>query len=138
MPAIASDADSKQEQKGSGVGSVASILPPVYSFKSKDFKHANITLDGKRKPWKPLKQILAQEQGLEWPEGAVSYSSLDAPTSFKPAKKYADLSGLEAPYTDPQTKLHYASGEEFTEIRRLQSDIIQGYLSLRKANNLIP
>lgn len=133
MPSV--DAESKQEQKGSGGGSVSSITPPVYTFKNKDFQHANVTADGKRKPWKPLKQIIAQEQSLPWPDSAVTYSSLDAPPSFKPAKKYADLSGLEAPYTDPQTKLNYATGEEFTEIRRLQSDIIQGYLSLRKANS---
>jgi INO80 complex subunit C len=33
---------------------------------------------------------------------------------------------LPAPYTDPQTRLHFASAEEFAEIRRLPSDIIQG------------
>lgn len=111
-------------------------VEPVYTFKNKNYQHSNIT-DGKKKPWKTLKQILAQEQSLPWPDSAITYSSLDAPPSFKPAKKYSDVSGLEALYTDPQTKLNYCSTEEFNEIRRLPSDIIQGYLALRKANTLL-
>ena len=103
-----------------------------FVFKNPDFKHANI-VGGKKKPWKTLKQILTAEQSLSWPEEAVTYSSLEAPPSFTPAKKYSDLSGLEAAYTDPQTKLHYACSEEFAEIRRLPSDILEGYLALRKA-----
>jgi hypothetical protein len=39
--------------------------------------------------------------------------------------------GLPALYTDPQTRLHYASTEEFAEIRRLPSDIIQGRMPQR-------
>jgi len=79
---------------------------PNYSFKNVDFQHLNIS-NGKKKPWKTLKQVLSQEQSLVWPE------------------------------SDPQTKLHYASTEEFQEIRRLPSDIVQGYLTLRKANALL-
>ena len=52
----------------------------------------------------------------------------------RPDKKYSDISGLEAAYTDPQTKLNYACAEEFSEIRKLPSDIVEGYLTLRKAN----
>lgn len=64
-------------------------------------------------------------------------NSLNAPPSLKPAKKYSDISGLEAPYTDPQTKLHYHNAEEFRIIRTLPSDIIQGYLALRGATNIV-
>ena len=53
---------------------------------------------------------------------------------LRPDKKYSDISGLEAAYTDPQTKLNYACAEEFSEIRKLPSDIVEGYLTLRKAN----
>lgn len=67
----------------------------------------------------------------------VADSSLNAPPSLKPAKKYSDISGLEAPYTDPQTKLHYRNAEEFRIIRTLPSDIIQGYLALRGATNIV-
>ena len=105
-----------------------------FVFKNPNFKHSNI-VGGKKKPWRTLKQILAAEQSVSWPEEAVTYSSIEAPPSFTPAKKYSDLSGLEAAYTDPQTKLHYACAEEFAEIRKLPSDILEGYLALRKAKH---
>jgi INO80 complex subunit C len=54
---------------------------------------------------------------LPWPEDAVHFGSIDAPTSFLPAKKYSDISGLEAKYTDPQTRMNYAAAEEFKVIR---------------------
>lgn len=40
---------------------------------------------------------------------------------------------LQAPYTDPRTKLRYANAEVFKLIRSLPEDTIQGYLSLRNA-----
>ena len=104
-----------------------------FVFKNPNFKHSNI-VGVKKKPWKTLKQILSAEQCLTWPEDAVTYSSLEAPPSFRPSKKYSDISGIESPYTDPQTKLNYACSEEFAEIRKLPSDIVEGYLALRKAN----
>ena len=107
--------------------------PDQPSFKNKNFEHSN-KVGTKKKAWRTLKQILATEQALPWPQDAVTYSTIDAPPSFRPAKKYSDISGLAAPYTDPQTKLNYAVAEEFTEIRKLPSDIVQGYLTLRKAN----
>ena len=103
-----------------------------FVFKNPNFKHSNI-VGVKKKPWKTLKQILSAEQCLTWPDEAVTYSSLEAPPSFRPSKKYSDISGIESPYTDPQTKLNYACSEEFAEIRKLPSDIVEGYLALRKA-----
>ena len=57
----------------------------------------SVVISGKKRQWKGLKQIIAQE-ALE-PTQSVSYNSIDAPPSFKPAKKYSDISGLEANYT---------------------------------------
>ncbi|XP_054268933.1 INO80 complex subunit C [Macrosteles quadrilineatus] len=91
----------------------------------------------KKKTYRTLKQIISQEKSLPWPPDAVTYSSIGAPPSFRPAKKYSDISGLSAKYTDPQTKLYYALAEEFSTVRNLPSDIIAGYLSLRGANNPI-
>ena len=54
-------------------------------------------------------------QSLPWP--SLHFASIDAPPSFLPAKKYSDVSGLEAKYTDPQTKLNYANADEFKVIR---------------------
>uniref|UniRef100_T1GQ28 Vps72/YL1 C-terminal domain-containing protein n=1 Tax=Megaselia scalaris TaxID=36166 RepID=T1GQ28_MEGSC len=87
---------------------------------------------GKKKVWKGLKQILQTEKMLPWPEDAVTYSSLNPPPSFFPAKKYSDISGLIAPYTDPTTKLHYHNAEEFATVKQLPMDLTAGYLALRE------
>ena len=82
---------------------------------------------------KTLKQILAQEKIQLWPPGSVQYGNIDAPPSFVPAKKYSDVLGLQAKYTDPQTRLQFATAAEFACIRSLPNDIVQGYLILRNA-----
>lgn len=38
-------------------------------------------------------------------------------------------------YTDPHTHLRYAEAEEYQTIQTLPSDIVSGYLTLRKALN---
>jgi INO80 complex subunit C len=93
-------------------------------------------ISGKKRLWKPLKQILTQEMtDNSTTEGSKSnYGSIDAPPSFKPAKKYSDISGLEANYTDPHTKLNYFNVVEFKVIKKLPSDLVAGYLTLRRAN----
>jgi len=64
-------------------------------------------------------------------------SSINAPPSFKPNKKYSDLSGFVSPYTDPTSKLQYSTAEEFRIIQSFPSDIVSGYLALRRAQTLI-
>lgn len=64
-------------------------------------------------------------------------SSINAPPSFVPAKKYSDISGLIAPYTDPMSKLHYHNSEEFVTVRNLPSDLTAGYLALRGASSIV-
>ncbi|XP_063698308.1 INO80 complex subunit C [Culicoides brevitarsis] len=91
----------------------------------------------KKRVWKSLKQILQTERSLKWPEEAVTYSSLNPPPSFKPPKKYSDISGLIAYYTDPQTKLHYHNSEEYQTIKTLPSDLTAGYLALRGATSIV-
>eukprot|EP00850_Spirogloea_muscicola_P017368 SM000148S01045 [mRNA] locus=s148:367098:368198:+ [translate_table: standard] len=50
-----------------------------------------------------------------------------------PAKKYCDLTGFEAPYMDPKTKLRYCNVETFKLARSLPDEMVQGFLSIRKA-----
>ena len=45
---------------------------------------------------------------------------------------------LQAKYTDPHTKLRYATPDEYQRLRSLPSDIVAGYLALRKANPAVP
>ncbi|ELU09067.1 hypothetical protein CAPTEDRAFT_121867, partial [Capitella teleta] len=110
-------------------------------FKNPNFVHS-AKGSGKRGPghrtWKTLKQIVASERAYPRKADDTSYESLDAPPSFIPAKKYSDLSGLPSNYTDPQTKLRYHNADEFSRIKMLPSDIVSGYLALRKANSAVP
>lgn len=110
-------------------------------FKNPNFVHSAIggaAAGKKNRTWKNLKQILAAEKALPWKATDPNYCTIDAPPSMKPAKKYSDISGLPANYTDPQTKLRFASTEEFSYIRQLPTDVVTGYLALRKAPCIVP
>ncbi|XP_032813357.1 INO80 complex subunit C isoform X1 [Petromyzon marinus] len=115
---------------------VSKALP----FKNPSFTHSGLGGMGVRKSrvWKNLKQIIAAERSMNWSPDDATYSNIDAPPSFKPAKKYSDLSGLPASYTDPQSKLHFSNAEEFSQVRTLPMDIVSGYLALRKATSIVP
>lgn len=86
------------------------------------------TAKSKPRVWKSLKQVVTAER-LQ--PGA--YAALEAAPSVRPWRKYSDLSGLEAPYTDPKTKLRYANRHEYARLRLLTADQINGYLVLRRA-----
>lgn len=110
-------------------------------FKDPSFMHSGIggaAAGKKNRTWKNLKQILALERTLPWKLSDPNYFNIDAPPSLKPTKKYSDISGLPANYTDPQTKLRFTSSEEFSYIRLLPTDVVTGYLALRKATCIVP
>ncbi|KAI4502849.1 hypothetical protein M0802_001893 [Mischocyttarus mexicanus] len=110
---------------------------PVFKCPTFHDQFRPISNTGKKRTWRSLKQVLAQERSLPWPAEVVHYSAISAPPSFKPAKKYSDISGLPARYTDPQTKLYYATAEEFATVRSLPMDITAGYLALRGASSIV-
>ncbi|XP_063054229.1 INO80 complex subunit C [Engraulis encrasicolus] len=115
--------------------------PKPPPFKDPNFIHSGIggaAAGKKNRSWKNLKQIIAAERALPWKIDHPNYYNIDAPPSLKPAKKYSDISGLPANYTDPQSKLRFASTEEFSYIRLLPTDVITGYLTLRKATCVVP
>ncbi|XP_063087839.1 INO80 complex subunit C isoform X2 [Cavia porcellus] len=121
-------------------GPVEKAAKPL-PFKDPNFVHSGhggAVAGKKNRTWKNLKQILAAERALPWQLDDPNYFSIDAPPSFKPAKKYSDVSGLLANYTDPQSKLRFSTIEEFSYIRRLPSDVVTGYLALRKATSIVP
>ncbi|NXJ06621.1 IN80C protein, partial [Odontophorus gujanensis] len=123
----------------SSSGSVETAIKPL-PFKDPNFIHSSIggaAAGKKNRTWKNLKQILASERALPWQLNDPSYFNIDAPPSFKPAKKYSDISGLPANYTDPQSKLRFSTIEEFAYIRMLPSDVVTGYLALRKATSIV-
>ncbi|CAM4515158.1 INO80 complex subunit C [Caretta caretta] len=121
-------------------GPMEAAIKPL-PFKDSNFIHSGIggaAAGKKNRTWKNLKQILASERALPWQLNDPSYFNIEAPPSFKPAKKYSDISGLPANYTDPQSKLRFSSTEEFAYIRMLPSDVVTGYLALRKATSIVP
>ncbi|KAM8827208.1 INO80 complex subunit C [Synchiropus picturatus] len=128
------------------LGAVDGGAPAASEAKQPPFKDSTFTHSGiggaaagkKNRTWKNLKQILALERTLPWKLSDPSYHSIDAPPSLKPAKKYSDISGLPASYTDPQTKLRFTSTEEFSYIRLLPTDVVAGYLAVRKATCIVP
>lgn len=109
---------------------------PKPIFKTSSF-HQNSKLNVKKRAWKSLKQIISTEKALQWPDNVVHYSSINAPPSFKPAEKFSDLSGLPAPYTDPQTRLRFSNKEEYGTLIGLPMDITAGYLALRGASSIV-
>ncbi|KAA1097102.1 chromatin-remodeling complex subunit ies6 [Puccinia graminis f. sp. tritici] len=46
-----------------------------------------------------------------------TYMIIEAPPSVIPPKKYCDITGLEAPYIDPKSRLRYHNAEVYELIR---------------------
>ncbi|XP_064647935.1 INO80 complex subunit C-like [Lineus longissimus] len=132
--------DQDSQDIGNAAETVAMETEKIPVFKDAKFVHSTKGAAGNKKTrvWKNLKQIVAADRQLPWQPTDTLYGSIEAPPSFKPAKKYSDITGLPAKYTDPQTKLRYATPDEYTRIRMLPQDIVAGLLTLRKANAPVP
>jgi INO80 complex subunit C len=100
--------------------------------KTLPFKRKAYALDGKRK-WKKLKQILQAEGYENLPASEATYANIEAPPSMYPPKKFCDVTGFEAPYTDPKTRMRYSSADLFPVIRSLPYEVVQQYLAIRNA-----
>ncbi|KAM5434682.1 chromatin-remodeling complex subunit ies6 [Microsporum ferrugineum] len=70
---------------------------------------------------------------------AVTYTNIDAAPSLHPShqKRYCDLTGLPAPYTDPKTRLRYHNKEVFGVIRSLGPGVAENYLEARGAHTVL-
>ena len=80
---------------------------------------------GNRKQWKNLKKILDGEGYERLPLDTATYASLEAPPSLLPPKKYCDITGLKANYTDPKTQIRYYSAREYQIIRYAQDHTVE-------------
>ncbi|WFC97188.1 chromatin-remodeling complex subunit ies6 [Malassezia brasiliensis] len=67
-----------------------------------------------------------------------TYTSVEAPPSLLPAKRYCDITGLQvrgqltqAPYTDPKTRLRYHSAEIYDIVKGFAPGVDNAYLALR-------
>ncbi|CAA0816788.1 Unknown protein [Striga hermonthica] len=86
-----------------------------------------------RARWKHLKQIIQAENYQNCPPDEPNYVNIESPPSMHPCKRICDITGYEAPYFDPRTKLRYANAEVFKTIRSLPNDYVQRCLALRNA-----
>ena len=81
-----------------------------------------------------LKQIMSALRQKRFHPDAATYVSVVAPPSLKPAKKYCDITGLEAKYTDPKTRLRYHSKAEYAVICALSPAEVANLLKIRGAS----
>ena len=94
-------------------------------------------MSAKGKFTKGLKCVLAAELYDYVPANKPTFISIEAPPSVRPPKKYCDITGFPAKYTDPKTKLRFCSKEAFTIARQLPEHRIQELLTLRGAQSRI-
>lgn len=66
---------------------------------------------------------------------SVTWTNVESAPSLHPAhqKRYCDITGLPAPYTDPKTRLRYHDREVFGVIRTLAQGVPDTYLEARGA-----
>merc|ERR1711959_824231 len=102
---------------------------------NRKFKNKSLAAKKKKKRKKlTLKKILDASSFDKQAPGSANWSNIEVGPSLMPKKKYSDISGLEASYTDPKTKLRYASVEEYKRLKDMPYELVQATLSLRGAN----
>lgn len=80
---------------------------------------------------------LAPAASSGFPGPSVTYTSIAAAPSFRPKKKYCDITGLPAKYKDPKTGLHYYNAEIYAVVKGLGPGQVQEYLAARGANTVL-
>lgn len=94
-----------------------------------------------------LNRLVLEKNARQNPNGSASgvftappgitYTSIAAAPSLKPKKKYCDVTGLPAKYTDPKTGLYYHNAEIYRFIKALNTSQVQEYLANRGANTVL-
>jgi len=108
------------------------------------FKNPNYVRPQSKK-LRSTKQILAAERERERLKREAgnankevpTYISIEAPPSLLPQKRYCDITGLEAPYTDPQSKLRYHNKAVYELIKTLPPGTGHEYLGIRGQHSII-
>ncbi|KAG2122930.1 hypothetical protein DEU56DRAFT_831124 [Suillus clintonianus] len=74
---------------------------------------------------------------VEANEEMPTYLSIEAPPSVLPQRHYCDITGLEAPYTDPRTGLRYHDKNVYELIKNLSPSAAKDYLAARGVNPVV-
>lgn len=67
----------------------------------------------------------------------ATYTNIESAPSLAITKRYCDITGLKAPYTDPKTRLRYHDKEVFGVIRSLGQGVAEQYLEARGAHTIL-
>ncbi|KAJ6551670.1 hypothetical protein B0H19DRAFT_1158524 [Mycena capillaripes] len=129
-----------------------------YLENPRPFKNPNYVKKTSARRSKNLKAVLTQERerervererrrlekiesGMEVDgdieEEIPTYTSIEAPPSLLPQRHYCDITGLEAPYTDPATKLRYHDKSIYELIKGLSAGSVKDYLAARGVNSIV-
>ncbi|KAF8154855.1 hypothetical protein B0H34DRAFT_718256 [Crassisporium funariophilum] len=69
--------------------------------------------------------------------GATLDTTVEAPPSVLPHLHLCDITGLEAPYTDPATGLRYHDKSVYEIVKALNVGMAKDYLSARGVNSIV-
>lgn len=89
------------------------------------------------KAWKSAKTVITAEHYDLLPPSIPTYVNIDVSPSILPAKKYCDITGFPANYTDPKTKMRFATKEAFRMARNMPEHRVEEFLKLRHAQTRI-
>lgn len=78
-----------------------------------------------------------KQEPVEANEEISTYLSIEAPPSVLPQRHYCDITGLEAPYTDPRTGLRYHDKSVYELIKNLSPSAAKDYLAARGVNPVV-
>lgn len=68
---------------------------------------------------------------------SATYTNIESAPSLAPQKRYCDVTGLKANYSDPKTRLRYHNAEVFGLIRALPQGYAEQYLEARGAHTVL-
>lgn len=94
-------------------------------------------MNAKGKFTKGLKCVLSAENYELVPADKPTYVSIEAGPSMKPPKKYCDITGFPAKYTDPKSSLRFCSKDAYKVVRALPEHRVQELLGMRGAQSRI-
>lgn len=115
------------------MGATAEQGPNKAILKIKRKRGIYEVMTAKSKSWKSSRSLITAEHYDMIPASTPTYVNIDAPPSMFPTKKYCDITGLPAKYTDPVTKMRFVSKEAFRKARNLPDHKVEEYLGLRNA-----
>ena len=119
-------------------GATGSATPSVNGVESKpNLEKADQNLS--RLALEQSAQQVRGDRAAPNPPPSISYTNIESGPSLHPSsqRRYCDITGIPALYTDPKSKLRYHDGEIFNLVRTLGQHSTEAYLSARGAHTVL-